>query len=69
MFKFEQGIIAGVNSAARVQNKDPLVVSRSEGYIGVLIDDLTTQGMSSHLILSSLSLWEPLLIYKQALIA
>jgi tRNA uridine 5-carboxymethylaminomethyl modification enzyme len=55
MFKFEQGIIAGVNSAARVQNKDPLVVSRSEGYIGVLIDDLTTQGMSSPLIHGNLN--------------
>lgn len=39
-----QGIIAGINSAAKIQNKDPFIVSRSEGYIGVLIDDLTTQG-------------------------
>lgn len=39
-----QGIIAGINSAAKIQKKDPFIVSRSEGYIGVLIDDLTTQG-------------------------
>ncbi|EFN86010.1 Protein MTO1-like protein, mitochondrial [Harpegnathos saltator] len=39
-----QGIIAGVNAAAKVLKKPPLVISRTEGYIGVLIDDLTTQG-------------------------
>ncbi|XP_043605555.1 protein MTO1 homolog, mitochondrial [Bombus pyrosoma] len=39
-----QGIIAGVNAAAKVLNKKPLIISRTEGYIGVLIDDLTTLG-------------------------
>ncbi|XP_076233436.1 5-taurinomethyluridine-[tRNA] synthase subunit MTO1, mitochondrial [Calliopsis andreniformis] len=39
-----QGIIAGANAAAKVLNKEPLIISRTEGYIGVLIDDLTTQG-------------------------
>ncbi|CAL7947743.1 unnamed protein product [Xylocopa violacea] len=39
-----QGIIAGVNAAAKVLDKKPLVISRTEGYIGVLIDDLTTCG-------------------------
>jgi tRNA uridine 5-carboxymethylaminomethyl modification enzyme len=39
-----QGIIAGINAALKVQNKDPLILDRSEGYIGVLIDDLVTKG-------------------------
>lgn len=39
-----QGVIAGVNAACKVANKDPLIVDRTEGYIGVLIDDLTTLG-------------------------
>lgn len=39
-----QGIVAGINAAAKVLRKEPLTVSRTEGYIGVLIDDLTTQG-------------------------
>ncbi|PSN46548.1 Protein MTO1 [Blattella germanica] len=39
-----QGIIAGINAAAKVQGKPELVIGRTEGYIGVLIDDLTTQG-------------------------
>ncbi|XP_047368999.1 protein MTO1 homolog, mitochondrial isoform X3 [Vespa velutina] len=39
-----QGIVAGVNAAAKVLRKVPLIISRTEGYIGVLIDDLTTQG-------------------------
>ncbi|CAL1535465.1 unnamed protein product [Lymnaea stagnalis] len=41
-----QGIIAGINAACRVQGKPSLTVSRTEGYIGVLIDDLTTHGTS-----------------------
>ncbi|XP_012263660.2 protein MTO1 homolog, mitochondrial [Athalia rosae] len=41
-----QGIVAGVNAAAKVLNKPPLIINRTEGYIGVLIDDLTTQGTS-----------------------
>ncbi|GAB1861383.1 Protein MTO1 homolog, mitochondrial [Camponotus japonicus] len=39
-----QGIVAGVNAAAKVFKKSPLLISRTEGYIGVLIDDLTTEG-------------------------
>lgn len=39
-----QGIIAGANAAAYVQNKQPLQLSRTEAYIGVLIDDLTQLG-------------------------
>ncbi|KAG8036174.1 hypothetical protein G9C98_004754 [Cotesia typhae] len=39
-----QGIIAGANAAAKVLNKPALIVDRTEGYIGVLIDDLTSRG-------------------------
>lgn len=39
-----QGIIAGINSACYVKGKDPLILDRSEAYIGVLIDDLVTKG-------------------------
>lgn len=39
-----QGIIAGINAARFIQDKDPLILSRSEAYIGVLIDDLVTKG-------------------------
>lgn len=39
-----QGIIAGANAAAIAFNKQPLVLSRTEAYIGVLIDDLTQLG-------------------------
>jgi len=39
-----QGLIAGVNAARKSKLLDPFVVQRSDGYIGVMIDDLTTQG-------------------------
>lgn len=39
-----QGVIAGCNAAAKTQNKEPLIVGRTDGYVGVLIDDLTTLG-------------------------
>ncbi len=39
-----QGLIAGINAALRVEEKDPLILDRSEAYIGVLIDDLVTKG-------------------------
>lgn len=38
-----QGLIAGINAAAKVLDKDPLVLKRSEAYIGVLIDDLVNK--------------------------
>lgn len=39
-----QGIVAGINAALRLEGKDPLILKRSDSYIGVLIDDLTTKG-------------------------
>lgn len=39
-----QGIMAGINAALKVRGKEPLVLGRSEAYIGVLIDDLVTMG-------------------------
>jgi tRNA uridine 5-carboxymethylaminomethyl modification enzyme len=39
-----QGLIAGINAGLRVKNREPLVLDRSSSYIGVLIDDLTTNG-------------------------
>lgn len=39
-----QGIVAGINAALKVMGKSPIVLSRTESYIGVLIDDLTTKG-------------------------
>ena len=41
-----QGLIAGINAARSIQKKQPLVLERSEAYIGVLIDDLTTHGIT-----------------------
>ena len=38
-----QGLIAGINAARKLQGKEPVVLSRSDGYIGVLIDDLVTK--------------------------
>lgn len=39
-----QGLIAGINAALKVQEKEPFILDRSEAYIGVLIDDLVTKG-------------------------
>lgn len=39
-----QGLMAGINAARKVAEKDPFVLSRSDAYIGVLIDDLITKG-------------------------
>ena len=39
-----QGLMAGVNAALKVQEKEPFVLKRNEAYIGVLIDDLITKG-------------------------
>ena len=39
-----QGIIAGINAALSIDNKEPIILKRNEAYIGVLIDDLVTKG-------------------------
>jgi len=39
-----QGIVAGINAALKIQDREPLILSRSDAYIGVLIDDLVTKG-------------------------
>ncbi|VYU66351.1 tRNA uridine-5-carboxymethylaminomethyl(34) synthesis enzyme MnmG [Clostridium tertium] len=39
-----QGIVAGINAALKIKNQEPMVLTRSDGYIGVLIDDLVTKG-------------------------
>jgi tRNA uridine 5-carboxymethylaminomethyl modification enzyme len=41
-----QGLIAGLNAVRSIQKKQPMVLKRSEAYIGVLIDDLTTHGIT-----------------------
>lgn len=40
-----QGLIAGINAHLSIQGKEPLVLTRSQAYIGVLIDDLVTKGV------------------------
>ena len=40
-----QGLIAGINAALKFQGKEPLILKRSDAYIGVLIDDLVTKGV------------------------
>jgi tRNA uridine 5-carboxymethylaminomethyl modification enzyme len=41
-----QGLIAGINAARLLQGKEPVILSRSQAYIGVLIDDIITKGIS-----------------------
>ncbi|MBF7081379.1 tRNA uridine-5-carboxymethylaminomethyl(34) synthesis enzyme MnmG [Desulfallas sp. Bu1-1] len=41
-----QGIIAGINAVMYLKGEEPFIISRSEGYIGVLIDDLVTKGVT-----------------------
>jgi len=41
-----QGLIAGANAALSIQNKEPLILDRSQAYIGVMIDDLVTKGVA-----------------------
>ena len=40
-----QGLIAGINAGLKLEGKEPLILKRSEAYIGVLIDDLVTKGV------------------------
>ena len=39
-----QGLIAGINAYRSLKNQEPFIIGRDQGYIGVLIDDLTTKG-------------------------
>lgn len=39
-----QGLMAGINAALKLENKEPLILKRNDAYIGVLIDDLVTKG-------------------------
>ena len=39
-----QGIVAGINAVQKIRNKEPLILKRTDAYIGVLIDDLVTKG-------------------------
>ena len=39
-----QGLIAGINASLKIKGREPFIVGREEGYIGVLIDDLVTKG-------------------------
>ncbi len=41
-----QGLIAGLNAALSIKDKEPFILSRSEAYIGVMIDDLVTKGVA-----------------------
>ena len=41
-----QGIVAGINAGLKLKNEEPMILDRSQAYIGVLIDDLVTKGTS-----------------------
>lgn len=41
-----QGLVAGINATRKLEGKEPVIIDRSQGYIGVLIDDLVTRGTS-----------------------
>lgn len=38
-----QGILAGINAGLKCQGREPMIIDRSEGYLGVLVDDLVTK--------------------------
>ncbi|MHA0857569.1 tRNA uridine-5-carboxymethylaminomethyl(34) synthesis enzyme MnmG [Paenibacillus sp. CMAA1364] len=62
-----QGVIAGINAARKVQGKEPIILTRSQGYIGVLIDDLVTKGTNEpYRLLTSLAEYRLLLRHDNA---
>lgn len=62
-----QGIMAGINAARKVQGKEPVILSRSDAYIGVLIDDLVTKGTNEpYRLLTSLAEYRLLLRHDNA---
>lgn len=62
-----QGIVAGINAALAVQGKEPFTLKRSDGYIGVMIDDLVTKGtMEPYRLLTSRAEYRLLLRHDNA---
>ncbi len=62
-----QGIIAGINAANKVLNKEPLILRRDEAYIGLMIDDLVTKGTQEpYRLLTSRSEYRLLLRHDNA---
>jgi tRNA uridine 5-carboxymethylaminomethyl modification enzyme len=41
-----QGLVAGINACLKIQGREPIIIRRNEGYIGVMIDDLVTKGVT-----------------------
>lgn len=62
-----QGIMAGINASLKLENKEPLILKRSDAYIGVLIDDLITKGtMEPYRMLTSRAEYRLLLRHDNA---
>jgi len=62
-----QGIVAGINAARKVQGKEPIIIQRSQGYIGVMLDDLVTKGtMEPYRLLTSRAEYRLLLRHDNA---
>lgn len=62
-----QGIMAGINAARKIQGEPPVILDRSQGYIGVLIDDLVTKGtMEPYRLLTSRAEYRLLLRHDNA---
>ena len=62
-----QGLIAGINAALKLENKEQLILRRDEAYIGVLIDDLVTKGIKDpYRLLSSRAEYRLLLRHDNA---